>query len=83
MSYCSELFFSLFWSLLFTISAYVFGRMVVKFGRVGIFGSFIIFVIFLFLFKFPTETVQKANVFYLEYGEDYHGENVIWCGKRS
>ena len=27
-------------------------------------------------------TIQLANKYFIEYGEDYHGENVIWSGEK-
>ena len=32
--------------------------------------------------RIPLQTVQEANAFYLEFGEDYHGENIVWSGQK-
>ena len=32
--------------------------------------------------KIELETVQHANAFYLEYGQEFHGENVVWSGEK-
>ena len=32
--------------------------------------------------KIDLDKVQHANAFYLQYGQDFHGENVIWSGEK-
>ena len=32
--------------------------------------------------KVSLDLVQKANAFYLEFGQDYHGENIVWSGEK-
>ena len=32
--------------------------------------------------KVSIDLVQKANSFFLEYGKNYHGENVVWSGEK-